>query len=84
MKTAALAPRGAAPLFGKSADSQIFKNSTIHKAILESKLHLPSPAPLCSDGPPANDTYIRDEVFALSDYMQRPKGGNNLSVKYKI
>jgi hypothetical protein len=70
--------------FGKSADSQIFQNSSISKAISENRLDLPSPAPLCDGGQPLNYTFIGDEAFALSDRMQRPYGGNDLTIKQRI
>jgi hypothetical protein len=70
--------------YGKSADSQIYKNSTLYKMINEKSLNIPKARPLHSSGEPLPFTFIGDEAFGLEENMQRPYSGNNLPPKQRI
>lgn len=70
--------------YGKASDSSVFKNSTLLKKIKDNTLNIPKSKPLSTGGDSVPFTFIGDEAFGLSTYMQRPYGGKNLTQQKKI
>lgn len=72
--------------YGKSSDSNIFKNSILGHKLEANKLRIPSSQRL------PNDTYgehmpfiiVGDEAFALSKFIMRPYPNRNLEAKKRI
>lgn len=66
--------------FGKDNDSNIFKNSSFYKLLIDDKLNIP---PTKQIGPNPNDlfpfVFVADEAFSLTESVLRPYSGNQIS-----
>lgn len=67
--------------YGKSSDSTIFYKSSLRTDIEQNNLNIPELIELTETTDPLPLTFVGDEAFPLSAYMQRPYAGNNLSHK---
>lgn len=72
--------------YGKFSDSNIFKNSTLEKGILDGKIFLPDKQKLPGDlnGQPMPFVFVGDEAFAVSSHIMRPFPDRHLSVQQRI
>lgn len=72
--------------YGSSSDSNIFKQSTFSRLLVENELNIPEEKPLPNDekGKAMPFVLVGDEAFALSKFVLRPYPSRNLSVKQRI
>ncbi|KAK9674658.1 DDE superfamily endonuclease [Popillia japonica] len=70
--------------YGKSADSQVFKNSELFRRIQENILNIPRAQPITASGQSLPFSFVGDEAFALGNHIQRPYGGKSLTVKKRV
>lgn len=54
---------------GRASDVVVFKNSTLHKAMKEGKLLLPSDKPLPGQVAKTSHYFIGDDIFGLDRHM---------------
>lgn len=69
--------------YGKSSDSTIFNRSQLKSDLEENRLSIPQPKPTNNEMA-LPFTFIGDEAFPLSNYIQRPYAGNYLSSKKRV
>lgn len=62
--------------YGKSSDSTIFDRSQLRSDIEGNSLNIPQPKQITNNEIALPFTFIGDEAFPLSKYMQRPYAGN--------
>lgn len=72
--------------YGASSDSNIFKQSNLHKKLEKDKLNIPQPRTLPGDegGKIMPFVLVGDEAFALSKHVLRPYPRRNLSIAQRI
>lgn len=70
--------------YGKCSDSTIFMRSQIRSDIDENRLSIPQPKHITNNEVALPFTFIGDEAFPLSNYMQRPYAGNYLTPKKRV
>lgn len=52
--------------YGKTADSTIWKDSSLYKLMESNALDLPVPEPICTEGSPLPYAFVGDEAFITS------------------
>lgn len=70
--------------YGKSSDSTIFDRSQLRSDIEENRLNIPQPKQIINNEIALPFTFIGDEAFPLSNYLQRPYAGNYLTPTKRI
>jgi hypothetical protein len=72
--------------YGLSSDSNIFKQSNLHKSLERNELNIPKggPSPQDENGEHMPFVIVGDEAFALSEYILRPYPHRNLSIAKRI
>lgn len=72
--------------FGKSADSNIFRQSTLHKLLVSGQLNVPESRPLPNFENTSLVPYVilADEAFSMSKHVMRPYARKNLDVKKRV
>jgi hypothetical protein len=70
---------------GRCSDSAVFKNSILHKRLMENALNIPGEKPLTNtENPQLPHVLGEDEGFGISSKLLRPFGEKNLTVKKKV
>nr|CAI5866954.1 unnamed protein product [Callosobruchus analis] len=72
--------------YGKSADSNIFKQSLLNKKLCSGSLDIPDKRPLrnFNSNTPMPFTIVADEAFAMSENVMRPYAKKDLDNKKRI
>ena len=56
---------------GKISDGDVFKNSSLYRALEDNSLHIPGPAPLPGSDEVTLHVIVADDAFPLKTYIQR-------------
>ena len=72
--------------YGKSSDSNIFRQSVLYKKLINQTLNLPDSKPLLNFGnnTPVPHVIVADEAFAMSHHVVRPYSRQNLDNKKRV
>lgn len=72
--------------YGKSADSNIFRQSALYKKIVNGTLGIPEgkPLPNSENTTPRPYVIVADEAFSMTNHVMRPYARKNLTVKKRI
>ena len=70
--------------YGRRGDSCIFSISDFGVKFETEQMNLPDPEKITIDGPPLPYCLVGDEAFPLSNYLQRPYPGKNISIERRI
>ena len=69
---------------GSCADSGVFKETNLYKAVMDEYAGLPDPEPLPNDDCPVNYSFIGDDAFGLRPWLMKPHPSRGLTKQKRI
>ena len=69
---------------GRISDGGVLKNSSLHPALEENTLNLPSPEPLPGNSDPIPYMIVADDAFPLKQYILKPYSQHGLTNEKRI
>ena len=69
---------------GSCADSGVFKETNLYKAVMEEYAGIPDPETLPKDDCPVHYSFITDDAFGLRPWLMKPHPSRGLTKKKRI